>query len=53
MQERSASYLKKSKNKEIIFSECLPQFAFWNQERENSFKIDYLMTRSQTYEKNI
>lgn len=35
------------------FLEFLPQFAFWKQEKENSFKIDYLMTRSQTYEKNI
>lgn len=35
------------------FLEFLSQFAFWKQEEENSFKIDYLMTRSQTYEKNI
>lgn len=40
---------RQSKN----FLEFLPQFAFWNPEKENSFKIDYLMTRSQTYEKNI
>lgn len=33
--------------------EFLPQFAFWKLGKENSFKIDYLMTRSQTHEKNI
>lgn len=35
------------------FFESLPQFAFWKLGKENSFKIDYLMTRSQTHEKNI
>lgn len=42
-----------SKMKGTIFLDFLPQFAFWNQGTENSFKIDYLMTGSQTYEKNI